>query len=59
MASLMSPLGSAYRDVDATASNIKQSLLDSLENLDQMGLDKLLETRYQRLMSYGHYNEVS
>ena len=53
------PLGSAYRDVDATASNIKQSLLDSLENLDQMGLDKLLETRYQRLMSYGHYNEVS
>ena len=53
------PLGSAYRDVDATASNIKQSLLDSLENLDQMGLDKLLETRYQRLMSYGHYNEAS
>lgn len=53
------PLGSAYRDVDATASSIKQSLLDSLENLDQMGLDKLLETRYQRLMSYGHYNEVS
>ena len=53
------PLGSAYRDVDATASNIKQSLLDSLENLDQMGLDKLLETRYQRLMSYGRYTEAS
>ncbi|MCW8955953.1 MAG: acetyl-CoA carboxylase carboxyl transferase subunit alpha [Gammaproteobacteria bacterium] len=53
------PLGSAYRDVDATARNIKQGLLDSLENLDQMGLDKLLETRYQRLMSYGRYTEAS
>ena len=53
------PLGSAYRDVDATARNIKQALLDSLENLDQMGLDKLLDTRYQRLMSYGRYTEAS
>jgi len=53
------PLGSAYRDVDATARSIKQALLDSLENLDQMGLDKLLETRYQRLMSYGRYTEAS
>lgn len=53
------PLGSAYRDVDAMARNIKQGLLDSLENLDQMGLDKLLETRYQRLMSYGRYTEAS
>lgn len=53
------PLGSAYRDVDATARNIKQALLDSLENLEQMGLDKLLETRYQRLMSYGRYTEAS
>ncbi|MFW2373656.1 MAG: acetyl-CoA carboxylase carboxyl transferase subunit alpha [Gammaproteobacteria bacterium] len=53
------PLGSAYRDVDDTARNIKQALLDSLENLDQMGLDKLLETRYQRLMGYGRYTEAS
>jgi acetyl-CoA carboxylase carboxyl transferase subunit alpha len=51
------PLGSAYRDIDATAQNIKQALLSSLENLDQMGLDKLLETRYQRLMNYGQFTE--
>ena len=52
------PLGSAYRDIDTTARNIKQALLDSLENLDQMGLDKLLDTRYQRLMSYGKFSEA-
>ena len=52
------PLGSAYRDVDTTARNVKQALLDSLENLDQMSLDKLLETRYQRLMNYGQFSET-
>ena len=51
------PLGSAYRDVETTARNVKQALLNSLENLDQMGLDKLLETRYQRLMNYGQFSE--
>ena len=51
------PLGSAYRDVETTARNIKQALLNSLENLDKMGLDKLLETRYQRLMNYGQFSE--
>jgi acetyl-CoA carboxylase carboxyl transferase subunit alpha len=52
------PLGSAYRDVDSTARNIKQALVNSLENLDQMGLDKLLDTRYQRLMNYGKFSEA-
>lgn len=51
------PLGSAYRDVDATARNIRLALKESLDNLNQMGLDKLLDTRYQRLMSYGQYTE--
>ena len=51
------PLGSAYRDVETTARNVKQALLNSLENLDQMSLDKLLETRYQRLMNYGQFSE--
>ncbi len=51
------PLGSAYRDVDATARNIRQALKDSLENINQMGLDKLLDTRYQRLMGYGQFSE--
>jgi acetyl-CoA carboxylase carboxyl transferase subunit alpha len=47
------PLGSAHRDIDATGRNIKQALVESLESFEKEGLDKLLEKRYQRLMSYG------
>jgi acetyl-CoA carboxylase carboxyl transferase subunit alpha len=47
------PLGSAHRDVDATARNLRQALVESLESFEKTGLDKLLEKRYQRLMSYG------
>ena len=49
------PLGSAHRDIDAAARNLKQALVESLENIEKMGLDKLLDLRYQRLMSYGEY----
>jgi acetyl-CoA carboxylase carboxyl transferase subunit alpha len=45
------PLGSAHRDIDETARNIKQALVDSLE--------KLLEQRYKRLTSYGEFLEES
>ena len=44
------PLGSAHRDVDATARNLKQALVDSLENIEKIGLDKLLDLRYQRII---------
>ena len=53
------PLGSAHRDVDETARNIKQALIDSLENFEKIGLEKLLEQRYERLTSYGEYLEES
>ncbi len=51
------PLGSAHRDVDETARNIKQALIDSLENFEKMGMEKLLEERYKRLTSYGELLE--
>lgn len=51
------PLGSAHRDVDETARNIKQALIDSLETFEKMGLEKLLEERYKRLTSYGQFLE--
>jgi acetyl-CoA carboxylase carboxyl transferase subunit alpha len=51
------PLGSAHRDVDATARNIKQALVESLESFEKEGLDKLLEKRYQKLMAYGEFLE--
>ena len=53
------PLGSAHRDVDETARNIKQALIDSLEKFETMGLEKLLEERYKRLTSYGEFLEES
>lgn len=53
------PLGSAHRDVDETARNIKQALIDSLEKFETMGLEKLLEERYRRLTSYGAFLEES
>ena len=49
------PLGSAYRDIDTTARNIKQALVSALESTEKVGLDKLLEQRYERLMSYGNF----
>jgi acetyl-CoA carboxylase carboxyl transferase subunit alpha len=53
------PLGSAHRDVDETARNIKQALIDSLEKFETMGMEKLLEERYKRLTSYGEFLEES
>ena len=53
------PLGSAHRDVDDTARNIKQALVDSLQKFETMGLEKLLEERYRRLTSYGEFLEES
>ena len=53
------PLGSAHRDIDEAARNIKQALIDSLENFEKMGMEKLLEERYKRLTSYGEFLEES
>ena len=51
------PLGSAHRDIDETARNIKQALVDALESFEKVGMEKLLETRYERLTSFGEYLE--
>ncbi len=50
------PLGSAHRDLETMSKNLKHSLLEGLENLRSMAIDKLLDTRYQRLMQYGQYS---
>ncbi|MCU0766887.1 MAG: acetyl-CoA carboxylase carboxyl transferase subunit alpha [Gammaproteobacteria bacterium] len=49
------PLGGAHRDVDTSARNLRAALVESLDLLDRLALDKLLDTRYQRLMGYGQY----
>ncbi len=51
------PLGGAHRDVDITAQNMKAALLQTLEHLQTLPTDKLLEQRYSRLMQFGNYTE--
>ncbi len=50
------PTGGAHRDMDTMAHNVKSALSETLEQLERIPLDKLLEERYQRLMSYGDFN---
>jgi acetyl-CoA carboxylase carboxyl transferase subunit alpha len=50
------PLGGAHRDVDATAGNIKEAILATLETLEQIPPEELIEARYKRLMAYGQYS---
>lgn len=49
------PLGGAHRDIDATAGNIKTAILASLEALEQIPPEELIEARYRRLMAYGQF----
>lgn len=53
------PLGGCHRNRDLTADNLKQSLKRNLEDLRSLPIDQLLEERYQRLMSYGVYEEAN
>ena len=50
------PLGGAHRDMDAVARSLKRELIAVLESLEGVAIDKLLEARYKRLMSYGHFS---
>jgi acetyl-CoA carboxylase carboxyl transferase subunit alpha len=47
------PLGGAHRDPKAAARNLKASLLEAINSLSDVATDRLLDSRYQRLMSYG------
>jgi len=53
------PLGGAHRDMDAVAASLKASLLETLEQLQAIPEERLLELRYERLCSIGNVNEVS
>ncbi len=52
------PLGGAHRDFDQMAQNLADNLSENVEILDAIGLDKLLDQRYNRLMSFGAYVET-
>lgn len=47
------PLGGAHRAVEEMAQRLKLALLDNLGRLQMMPVDKMLDKRYQRLVSIG------
>ncbi|MDJ0740890.1 MAG: acetyl-CoA carboxylase carboxyl transferase subunit alpha [Gammaproteobacteria bacterium] len=47
------PLGGGHRDLDTMARNLKAALLSALDTVADVAIDRLLEQRYERLMSYG------
>ncbi len=51
------PLGGAHRDHTQMASSLKQQIVSDLKKLQAMTLDDLLDKRFQRLMSFGEYDE--
>lgn len=51
------PLGGAHRDMDKIAATLKESIVSNLEVIDSISLDKLLDLRYEKLMSVGAFKE--
>ena len=52
------PLGGAHRDYPAMMQTIRKSLQESLKQVSGMSTDEMLQTRFNRLMSYGKFKEV-
>lgn len=51
------PMGGAHRDPAAMANNLKAALRRTLDELTATPLERLLENRNKRLMSYGEFEE--
>ena len=53
------PLGGAHRDPNTMAQTLKNNLLETLEQLDAVPVQKLVEQRYEHLMKLGQFFEPS
>ena len=51
------PLGGAHRNPGAIVKSLKLALTDSLERLEEVPVERLLQVRYQRLMEYGVFQQ--
>jgi acetyl-CoA carboxylase carboxyl transferase subunit alpha len=49
------PLGGAHRNYNQIAKSLKHNLIENIEMLESVSIDKLLDQRYQKLMNYGRY----
>lgn len=48
------PMGGAHRNIEETALNLKNRLIEQVGSLAATDIDELLDKRYKRLMSYGN-----
>jgi len=53
------PLGGAHRDYPTMMQSLKKSLQESLKQAQSQPIENLLQTRFNRLMGYGKFKEVS
>ena len=51
------PLGGAHRDFKATATSLGDMLETHLNELTAMSVDDMLDKRYERLLSFGRFEE--
>ncbi len=55
---LEEPLGGAHRNPGEAAEVIRNAILKSLDELDQLSTEQLLEERQRRLASFGQFKEA-
>ena len=55
---LEEPLGGAHRNPDGMAERIREALIRSLDEFDQISIEQLLEKRQRRLAGFGEFKEV-
>jgi len=53
------PMGGAHRAPEEMMQNLRKALAEELAAAEKKPIDKLLEQRYQRLMSYGEFKTES
>ena len=53
------PLGGAHRDYPAMMQTMKKALQDTLKQVQSQPIGNLLQSRFNRLMSYGKFKEAS
>ena len=53
------PLGGAHRDFKTMGENLKETLIRHLDSIEQQDMQTILATRYQRIMSFGVFEESS
>lgn len=52
------PVGGAHRDYKQACANLKRALNDAMRHVGDMKVKDLLQTRYDRLQSYGRFNDT-